>query len=57
MSIQKYKKILSDLFLMDRNIVSDGNLEALNYIKNYYKDLEIHKFKSGSEFYDWNVPK
>ena len=57
MSIQKYKKILSDLFLMDRNIVSDGNLEALNYIKNYYKDLEIHKFKSGSEFYDWKVPK
>ena len=36
---------------MDRNIVSEGNMEALKYIKNQYKDLEIHKFKSGSEFY------
>ena len=42
---------------MDRNIVSEGNMEALKYIKNQYKDLEIHKFKSGSEFYDWRVPK
>ena len=55
--MQKYKKIISDLFLMDRNIVSEGNMEALKYIKNQYKDLEIHKFKSGSEFYDWSVPK
>ena len=56
MSTPKYKKIISDLFLMDRNIVSEGNLEALNYIKNYYKDLEIHRFESGSRFYDWEVP-
>jgi aminopeptidase-like protein len=57
MNIQKYKKIISDLFLMDRNIVSKGNMEALDYIKDHYRDLEIHKFKSGSEFYDWKVPK
>ena len=57
MSKQKYKKILSDLFLMNRNIVSDGNLEALNYINSVYGDLKIHRFKTGSEFYDWKVPK
>jgi aminopeptidase-like protein len=57
MSIQKYKKILSDLFVMNRNIVSDGNLEALEYIDSIYDDLEIYRFKSGSDFYDWKVPK
>jgi len=42
---------------MDRNIVSPGNLDALNYIGKIYKDLKVHKFRSGSKFYDWVVPK
>ena len=41
---------------MDRNIVSDGNKKALDYIQKNYKNLKIHRFESGSRFYDWEVP-
>jgi len=54
--MNKYKKILNDLFYMDRNIVSDGNKKALDYIQKNYKNLKIHRFESGSRFYDWEVP-
>lgn len=55
--MEKYKKILDHLFYLDRNIVSEGNLEALNYIKGFYNDLIIHSFPTGKNFYDWEVPR
>lgn len=54
--MNKYEEILYKLFYIDRNIVSKGNLDALNYIGDIYKDLIIHRFKSGTKFYDWEVP-
>lgn len=55
--MNKYKKILEHLFYLDRNIVAEGNLEALNYIKDFYNDLIIHEFPTGTNFYDWEVPR
>lgn len=55
--MDKYKTILNDLFYIDRNIVADGNGEALNYIKEKYDKLKIHCFPSDLKVFDWMVPK
>lgn len=52
-----YKKLLEDLFYIDRNIVCDGNIEALDRIKEDYPNLQIYKFNSGENVFDWTIPK
>ncbi|MCP4265426.1 MAG: DUF4910 domain-containing protein [Candidatus Brocadiaceae bacterium] len=39
----------------NRNIISDEFEESLEYLKKYI-DLHIHRYKTGTECWTWNVP-
>ncbi|EJF06908.1 hypothetical protein ThvES_00010020 [Thiovulum sp. ES] len=47
----------TDLFPINRSLTGDGNRETLNYIKNVIPELNIYEIPSGTQCFDWNVPK
>ncbi len=49
------KDILENLKDVNRNIVSDEYEQSLDYLKKYV-DLNIHRYKTGTECWTWNVP-
>src|SRR3990167_2072576 len=52
----KMKKLISDLYLKRRDIISDGYDEALDYISKIIP-LKIYKVPSGTECWTWTVPE
>ena len=50
------KDILHNLKDLNRNLVSDGFEESLNYLSKYI-DIKVHRYKTGSECWTWNVPQ
>ena len=49
-------KLLNKLYKLNRSLVSDDNETALNLI-NEYIPLQIHKYKSDTQCFDWKIPK
>lgn len=47
--------ILNNLANLNRNIVSDEFNESLEYLSKYI-DLKVHRYKTGSECWTWNIP-
>lgn len=53
---QEIYKIITDLYPICRSITGNGVRESLRIIKDYI-DLEIHEVPTGTEVFDWEVPK
>jgi len=49
-------KWANDLFPVCRSITGEGVRFTLNYIKKINANLKIYKVKSGSRYFDWQVP-
>jgi len=49
------RDILSKLADLNRNIVSDEFEDSLEYLKKFI-DLKVHRYKTGSECWTWNIP-
>ena len=56
--LNKEKMILwaKELFPLCRSITGNGLLETLKYLKKINSSLTIHKVRSGTKVYDWNIP-
>jgi aminopeptidase-like protein len=54
---KKMYKWATDLFPINRSLTGDGNRETLKYIQNIIPELKIFEISSGSQCFDWNVPK
>lgn len=46
-----------ELFPINRSLTGSGVRETLNYIKNILPELVIHQVPSGTQAFDWTVPK
>lgn len=53
---QEIYKIITDLYPICRSITGNGVRETLKIIKDYI-DLKIHEVPTGTEVFDWEVPK
>lgn len=53
---QSMYELITKLYPICRSITGDGFRETLNIIKDYIP-LEIHEVPTGTEVYDWTVPK
>ncbi len=53
---QSMYQLITKLYPICRSITGDGFRETLNIIKDYIP-LEIHEVPTGTEVYDWTVPK
>ncbi len=54
--INKIDKYLKKLFPLTRSITGNGNRETLRYLKEIVP-LEIKELKSGTDVYDWKIPR
>lgn len=52
-----YKTFINDLWPEQRDIVSDGYDNSINYIKNILPEMEIEEYKTGSEAWTWILPE
>lgn len=50
-------QIAERLFPLDRSITGEGNRETLRILQEYDSDLKIIEVPSGTEVFDWTVPK
>ena len=58
MSLQKFYNIAkNNLFPLCRSITGNNNRTTIKIIKKEFKNLRIHEVKSGTQVYDWKVPK
>ncbi len=53
---QNMYQLITELYPICRSITGDGFRETLNIIKRYIP-LEVHEVPTGTEVYDWTVPK
>ena len=53
---QQMYQLITKLYPICRSITGDGFRETLNIIKSYIP-LEVHEVPTGTEVYDWTVPK
>ena len=53
---QETYRLVSELYPICRSITGNGFRETLNIIKNHIP-LDIHEVPSGTEVFDWSVPK
>ena len=53
---QEMYQLISDLYPICRSITGDGVRETLNIIKGHIP-LEVHEVPTGSEVFDWTVPR
>jgi aminopeptidase-like protein len=49
------KDFIKNLANLNRNIVSDEFEESLEYLSKYI-DLKVHRYKTGSECWTWEIP-
>ena len=56
MSRKELEKLYKNLFSLNRSIVSEENLYALDYISENYP-VKIHTFNGGENCFDWVVPR
>ena len=49
-------QLLSKLYKLKRTLISDDNKVALGIIGDFIP-LNVHKFKSGTQCYDWTIPE
>ena len=54
--LKEVDSILKELFPICRSISGPGLRETLSFL-NSISPFEIKSFKSGTEFYDWEIPK
>src|SRR3989338_2683655 len=52
-----YEKFIENIWFERRDIVSDGYDRALEYIKKFLPEMEIHRYKSGSKAWTWIIPE
>jgi len=45
-----------DIFPINRSITGKGVRDTLEYLKNLFPDLDIHKVSSGTKVFDWTIP-
>ena len=45
------------LWSFNRSLTGDGNRQTLNLIKSHIPELAIREVPSGTEVFDWRVPK
>ena len=53
---QEMYRLISELYPICRSITGNGVRETLNIVKEHIP-LEIHKVSTGTEVFDWTVPK
>lgn len=50
-------KLIKKLYPLNRSIMGPSNLQTLNILKSYNRNLKIKHFKTGEKFFDWKIPK
>ena len=50
-------ELIKKLFPICRSITGNGVRESLNIIKEYIPDLDVIEIPSGTQVYDWKIPK
>jgi aminopeptidase-like protein len=50
-------KWATELFPINRSITGDGVRQTLNYIKKIIPELQINEVPSGTQCFDWTIPK
>ena len=48
---------IKDIFFITRSITGAGNRQTLNKIKDILPELKIHEVPTGTEAFDWPIPK
>lgn len=46
-----------DLFPLNRSLTGEGNRQTLSYLKGILPDLKIKNIKSGTQVFDWQIPR
>ena len=54
---KKIHEFAQQLWPLNRSITGEGVRETLNYINNLLPELVIKSVKSGTQVFDWTVPK
>lgn len=50
-------KLAQDLWPINRSITGDGVRQTLSVLKNIIPDITIHEVATGTEVFDWIIPK
>ena len=56
-SQQEVEYLLQRLFPICRSITGDGVRQTLNIIREYAPEFQVHEYSSGTQVFDWNIPK
>ena len=50
-------KLIEKLFPICRSLTGEGNRKTLQILKDELPNLELKTIKSGTDVFDWQVPK
>mgnify|MGYP001583518681 FL=1 len=50
-------KLIKKLYPLNRSLMGPSNLQTLNILKKYNRNLKIKYFKTGEKFFDWKIPR